>query len=292
MACGIYSFCVRMPLENSVKYLRLSLKYIMTLTVLSFLPGILLASEVKPAVIAMVNNIAISNVELSVLTDARSRHSTAQINADGTLSKAQHQKLIDDLVLAEVLVQEASKSGLDKLPRTVAEAAIQYKTLIGQMFIRQEIAKMHVSEEEIRQRYDAIPPQYKYGLRVINVTTQEAVNQIQEQLNAGAEFKTLSDSRIVMEEDKNGGWMGWLRSSQISPKHLEVVQNMNVETFTTTPVKYKAGWRFIYLEGKKELDKTPYKRARDWLRDEIQQIRVQALLTELRHKADVKFFKP
>jgi len=275
-----------------MKYLRSSLECITSLVVLSFLPGLLLAAEVKPTVIAMVNNVAISDAELSVLTEARSRHSMEQVSADGKLSKAQQQKLIDDLVLAEILVQEAGKIGLDKLPRTVAEAAIQYKTLIGQMFIRQEIAKMQVSEEEIRKRYNAIPPKYKYGLRIINATTQEAVNQIKEELNAGVEFKTVSDSYIIMEEDKNGGWLGWLRSSQINPQHLEAVRNLKVATFTATPVKTKTGWRFIYLEGKKELDNTPYERARDWLRDEIQQIRVQALLAELRQSANVQIYQP
>jgi len=284
------SLVVRMPEENNVKYLRSSLECITSLVILSFFPSILLATEINPVVIAMVNNVAINDAELLVLTEARSRHSMEQVSSDGSLSKAQKQKLIDDLVLAEILVQEAGKTGLDKLSRTVAEAAIQYKTLIGQMFLRQEIAKMQVSEEEIRQRYDAIPTKYKYGLRVINATTQEAVNEILEVLSTGTEFKTVSDSYVIMEEDKNGGWLGWLRSSQINPQHLEVVRNLKVATFTTTPLKTKTGWRFIYLEGKKELDKTPYDRSRDWLRDEIQQIRVQTLLAELRQNADVKFF--
>jgi len=268
------------------------MEYITSLIVLSFLPGILLAAEVNPAVIAMVNNVAVSDAELSVLIEARSRHSMEQVSENGELSKVQQQKLIDDLVLAEILVQEASKAGLDKLPRTVAEAAIQYKTLIGQMFLRQEIAKMQISEEEIRQRYEAIPLKYKYGLRVINATTQETVNQILEQLNAGAEFKAVADSYTALEEDKNGGWLGWLRSSQMNTQQLEAVRNLKVATFTATPAKTKAGWRFIYLEGKKELGKTPYDRSRDWLRDEIQQIRVQTLLAELRQKADIKLFQP
>jgi len=281
-----------MHVENSVKYLRSSLEYITFLVILSFLPGVLLAVEVKPAVIAMVNNVAISSAELSVLTEARSRHSMRPLSTDGKLSKTQQQKLIDDLVLAEILVQEAGKAGLDKLPRTVAEAAIQYKTLIGQMFLRQEIAKMQVSEEEVRKRYEAIPLKYKYGLRVINATTQEIVDQIREQLNAGVEFETVANNYTATEKDKNGGWLGWLRRSQINSQQLEVVKNMNVATFTSTPIKTKAGWRFIYLEGKKELDKTPYERSRDWLRDEIQQIRVQALLAKLRQSANVEVYQP
>jgi len=263
-----------------------------SLTVLTFLPGFLSAADESSSVIAMVNNVAISEAELTVLIKARSRHSMEQVSAGGKVSKVQQQKLIDDLVLAEILVQEASKTGLDKLPRTVAEAAIQYKTLLGQMFLRQEIAKMQVSEEEIRQRYEAIPPKYKYGLRVINATTEEMANQILKQLNAGAEFKTVANSSTIMEGNKNGGWLGWLRSSQIDPRHLEVVRNLKVATFTATPVKTKTGWRFIYLEGKKGLDNPPYERSRDWLRDEIQQIRVQALLAELRQNANVELFQP
>jgi len=281
-----------MPVENSVKRLKPSLKYITSLTILTFMPGLLFAVEASPDVVAMVNNVAISDAELSVLIEARSKHSMVNMSEDGKLSKAQQQKLIDDLVLAEILVQEASKTGLDKLPTTVAEAAIQYKTLLGQMFLREKVANMQVSEEEIRNRYDAIPAAFKYGLRTINVATQEEVAQLLMQLNAGAEFEILANSYTRENGKPDGGWLGWLRSGQMNVQQLEAVQNLKVATFTTEPVKTRAGWRLLYLEGKKELDKTPYNRSRDWLRDEIQQLRVQALLAELRQNADIEIFQP
>lgn len=246
--------------------------------------------------VASVNSIPISQLEYDTLVEARKTYLMGQsgVLESGieNLPKEIKQKLVDDLVLTELLAQEANKRGVDKLPRLLAEAAIQYKTLLGQTLIQEEIATMNISEEDIRQRYDAIPLKFKYGLRAINVTTQEEVDQVLTQLNAGAEFEALANSYTPENKKQDGGWLGWLRSSQMEPQQIEAVQSLKVATFTSVPVKTRAGWRFLYLEGRKELDKTPFNRARDWILNEIQQIRVQVLLAELRQNAVIEIFQP
>jgi len=42
------------------------------------------------------------------------------------------------------------------------------------------------------------------------------------------------------------------------------------------------------LEGKEALEKVPYSRARDWMLNEIQQTRVQSMLSKLRQQARIE----
>ena len=69
--------------------------------------------------VAIVNNIPISRIEFNTLVEARKTYLMGQPgvleNGIDNLPSEIKQKLLDDLVLTELLAQEANKRGVDKL---------------------------------------------------------------------------------------------------------------------------------------------------------------------------------
>ena len=174
----------------------------------------------------------------------------------------------------------------------VAEAAIQYKTLLGQTFIQEEIAQMTITEEEIRQRYDAIPLEYKYAVRHIKVNTVTEAEVILGQLNEGADFAQMASLYSNDATVNKKGWLGKLRLSQMDGDFAYAVQQLELYQFSPQPIKAGNHWRIIFLEGKEVIAKAPYSRVRDWMVNEIQQTRVQDMLTELRGNAQIETYEP
>ena len=279
--------------QNSI-YLALIAGLSITPFSLTVADGMSGSAEMDKNRVASVNSVPISQVEYDTLVEARKTYLMGQSgvveNGIENLPKEIKQKLVDDLVLTELLAQEANKRGVDKLPQLLAEAAIQYKTLLGQTLIQEEIATMNISEEEIRQRYDALPINYKYAVRHIKVKTEAEATTILEKLNKGADFAQMAGSFSIDAKVNKNGWLGHLRTSQMDAEFALAVKNLEVGRYSQTPIKTGSTWRVILLEGKKALDKAPYSRARDWMLNEIQQTRVQALLAELRQNADIEIY--
>ena len=259
---------------------------------LSFTGEQIEASAQYKNTVALVNDIPITQVEYDTLVEARKSYLMGQSavieNGIENLPKEIKQKLLDDLVLTELLAQEASKRGVDKLPGLLAEAAIQYKTLLGQTLIQEEIASMSISEEEIRQRYEAIPLSYKYAVRHIKVQTETEANTILALLNKGGDFVQLADKYSIDAKVNKNGWLGKLRLSQMDAGFASTVQQLEAGQYSQKAVNTGSTWRVILLEGKDVLEKAPYSRARDWMLNEIQQTRVQIMLAELRQQARIE----
>ena len=270
----------------------------------SVLSGDISGSAVAGDVVAMVNNVTISRAQFDVLAEARKAH----LSAPGTgldagakplleqspkqLPKDVQQKLVDDLVLTEMLAQEANKRGVNKLPRLLAEAEIQYKTLLGQTLIQEEIATMVISDDEIQQRYDAIPVSYKYGIRRIKVASEAQANTLLGELKNGADFSDMADAYSSDAKVNKGGWLGYLRLSQLGGDMAAAVQELKDGSYYHSPLKIGSDWALILLESKESQGKPPFDRAQEWLRSEIQQIRVQAMLSDLRQHARIELYVP
>jgi len=283
---------VKLLKNNNSKYF-VSLVGLLVVPVCLFFTGEQIeASLMSKNTVALVNDIPITQVEFNTLVEARKTYLMGQSavieRGIEDLPKEIKHKLLDDLVLTELLSQEAIKRGVDKLPSLLAEAAIQYKTLLGQTLIQEEIASMTISEEEVRQRYETIPLRYKYAIRHIKVQTEVEANTILEQLNKGADFVQMAGSHSIDAKVNKNGWLGSLRLSQMDANFASTVQQLEVGQYSRAPVNTGSTWRVILLEGKEALEKVPYSRARDWMLNEIQQTRVQSMLSELRQQARIE----
>ena len=151
---------------------------------------------------------------------------------------------------------------------------------------------MDISEEEIRQHYDAMPVKYKYGIRHIKVKSQDEANEILAELKKGADFTQLAEQYSTDLSMHNKGWLGYLRVSQMDSGLSSAAQSLQPGAFYHQPIQTGAAWRLVLLEGKQALDKTPYSRAKDWMLNEIQQTRVQNMLAELRQQAHIEIYVP
>ncbi len=101
---------------------------------------------------ARVNGSTISKDMLLMLSDSRSQGPLSALQQD-------QQQVLNDLITTELLSQEAIKHGTDAVPHHALELELARKTLLSQLYVKDFLDQLVISESEIKASYDAMKDQ-------------------------------------------------------------------------------------------------------------------------------------
>lgn len=203
-------------------------------------------------------------------------------------SIAVRQRIIDDLVLMELLVQQAREEGLDKRPEVVAGAELAQKTFLGQRFVELLAKRTVVSGDEIRERYQQLPEEPAYKIRHILVEDQLTALEIIAALENGASFEQLADRHSLDQNAAVGGSLGWQPSNQLMYPIADALESMQPGERSRKPIETAMGWHILQLEEKGSMPAMSFEEAKVWLRDDILNEKVRQQFEELRKKARIE----
>ena len=136
------------------------------------------------------------------------------------------------------------------------------------------------------ERFANADPQEEYNASHILVETeQEAIDLIAE-LQAGADFAALAQEHSTGPSGPNGGQLGWFGVGMMVPPFEEAVIAMQPETISA-PVQTQFGWHVIRLNEKRVLGIPTLDDVRADLADELNQLAIEAEISELMENAAV-----
>ena len=136
------------------------------------------------------------------------------------------------------------------------------------------------------ERFANADPQEEYNASHILVETeQEAIDLIAE-LQAGADFAALAQEHSTGPSGPNGGQLGWFGVGMMVPPFEEAVIAMQPETISA-PVQTQFGWHVIRLNEKRVLGVPTLDDVRADLADELNQLAIEAEISELMENAAV-----
>jgi peptidyl-prolyl cis-trans isomerase C len=207
------------------------------------------------------------------------------------LPAEQRTQLLDTLVRAEVVAQEAERDGTATKDETRALLDMARLQILQRAMAEQYLKDRPASDEELRAEYDlriAQLPKLRYRASHILVGTEDAAKQLIAQLQKGASFEQLARANSTDAGSKErGGDLDWFTPESMTPPFAEAVQKMKKGETTAAPVKTQFGWHVIRLTDTADNPPPPFESVKDRLGQMVQEKKFSAYVDTLLAKAKV-----
>jgi peptidyl-prolyl cis-trans isomerase C len=188
-----------------------------------------------------------------------------------TLTQAQKEEALDNLVRAELVVQQADKNGLTKQPQTLDMIELARMNAVEQAFSDNFVKENKPTEAELRKEYDVQIkrlPDTEYHVSHILVSNQDAANKIIADLSKGAKFDDLAKKNSSDSSKDQGGDLGWTTKDRMVKPFADAMVALKPGEYTHTPVQTQYGWHVIKLIDTRPLNPPAY----DAVKDRVEQI--------------------
>jgi peptidyl-prolyl cis-trans isomerase C len=206
------------------------------------------------------------------------------------------EKLVDELVQREVLVQDAAQKKLDQTPEVVAQLDAAKKAILTQASLQNYLKANPVTDAEIKAEYDKQTGNgngTEYKASHILVKTEDEAKKMIADLDKGAKFADLANKHSLdAKESKNGGDLGWFSPSQMVAPFSEAVAKLEKGKYSKAPVQTQFGWHVIKLEDTRKQTPPPLEAIKGQLSPMLQRQKVQTMVENLRKQAKVEIFLP
>ncbi len=163
--------------------------------------------------------------------------------------------LVDQLVLEELLVQEANKQKLADDPQVKQQMEMVQRNLLASTVVRKMLSANAPSEEAIKKEYDTAVAAMKgkeYKASHILVDSEEKAKEIIAELKKGGKFADLAKAKSSDSSAANGGDLGWFSPSMMVPPFAQAVAKLEKGKYSEQPVQTPFGWHVILLEDTRE----------------------------------------
>lgn len=244
----------------------------------------------KEDAIASVNGQYISKKTLEDLEKDLAQRSQGQAPA------FPKEKLVDELVQREVLVQDAITKKLDQSPEVVAQLDAAKKAILTQASLQSYLKTNPITDAEIKKEYEskvggANGTEYKAS-HILVKTEDEAKKMIAE-LDKGGKFAKLANKHSLdAKESQNGGDLGWFSPSQMVAPFSEAVAKLEKGKYTKTPIQTQFGWHVILSEDSRKQTAPPLEAVKEQLTPMLQRQKIQTMVENLRKQAKVEILLP
>ena len=210
-------------------------------------------------------------------------------NTEYALSEDEQQQRImktaKDLVVTELLAQEASRLKIDQLPTVITELEMARKTLLAQLLVQKIMQDVQVDDAQLIKRYEQQEALTMYRFKVWNSKHQEEAEHILKTLKSASG----SDSEAYLAQANE---TAWVLIDDVDPALRDEVKQLPVGGFASKPSNRGQAWQIIQLIDKNTLEKRPFEEERDILRSEIIKAELDKEITKLLKNATIKVHKP
>ncbi|WP_166256458.1 peptidylprolyl isomerase [Marinobacter salicampi] len=234
-----------------------------------------------PGVFATVNGTALSvNLYHFLLGSREQESSERQAYDEGFDAQRHRQQTAKDLVMTELLAQEAARLGMKDSERVKAELAMAEKTLLAQLYVRKLMDSIEIDESRIRQAYDRKREQVMYRFMIWQTPDQDKATAILDSMKTGKGENAHEPAPIETP---------WLRAVDIAPEVDEIVRRLDVNEFAQAPVFQDGFWKVVQVIDKQVMAKQSYEEERGMIRSELVHQKLDEKLEELAEGAAIVF---
>lgn len=254
-------------------------------TLLAIAFGLLLpTAQAADGVAATVNGKPIKQSLMDfIIKDANTRGQKVDDNTRAVV--------LNKLISSELVLQEAQKQGLDKKPEYQAREELLRRELLVNTYIESYIKKNPVDEAATKAEYEKFKKQLgdkEYNARHILVASEAEAKDIIAQLAKGGDFAKLAKEKTKDTGSKDkGGDLGWFPPTSMVKPFSDAVTRLQKGLYTTVPVQTQFGWHVIKLEDTRPLQVPAYDKIKSDLQKQVQQRKLEKMLSDLREKAKV-----
>ena len=208
----------------------------------------------------------------------------------GDLTDEQRTQLLDNLVRAEVIAQQAGKDGLDKSKDTSALLELTRLNVLQQAVTSNYLKDRKPTDQEVRTEYESEVsnlPKTEYHAKHILVATDVFAQKVIDRLQKGDKFDEVARRESMDPSKENGGDLGWFTPDRMDKNFSDAVLALKPGEFTKTPVHTQFGWHVIQLVETRDVAAPPFDNVRQRLEQVVQAKRFKSYADELMRNAKV-----
>jgi peptidyl-prolyl cis-trans isomerase C len=203
-------------------------------------------------------------------------------------------KLVEELIQRELLIQDALQKQLDKTPETIERLTEARNSLLTQAALQNFLKSNPITDAEIQAEYDSklgsVGSEYK--ARHILVKTEDEAKALIAELDKGADFAEMAKTKSTGPSGPQGGDLGWFSPDRMVAPFSEAVIAMEDGQYTKEPVETQFGWHVILREESRAQTPPPLEEVKEQIRPMLQRQKVQSMMENLRSQASVEILIP
>lgn len=198
----------------------------------------------------------------------------------------------ENLIMREVLVQEAEKKKLNALPAVKNQMEISRRNILIRALMNDFVSKNPVSDADVKKEYDRLKASAgdtEYLVSHILVKTENEAKAIIEQLKNGRPFNELAKEKSIDQPTAaKGGDLGWSAPHVYVDPFAQALVKLKKGEFTQEPVQSSFGYHIIMLQDTRALQFPSLEELKPGITQGIQEKRWEAFTQNLRQKAKIK----
>lgn len=204
-------------------------------------------------------------------------------------------EMLETMVIRELILQQATKDGLDKGPEMEEKLQDLKKRLVVESFLKKKVeTESKVTDDDLKKFYTQNQDKFKAGEQVkashILLKTEKEAKEILAKIKAGENFEELAKSNSVDSSASKGGDLGWFGKGSMVPAFEKAALALK-EGQVSDVVKSDFGYHIIKLTGKRAAGIRPLEEVKDQIKGAImpgkQQEVFQKIKEELKQAAKI-----
>ena len=254
------------------------------------LPLLVAASLAVAALTAEAQNLA--KVNGVAIPSARADAMVKELATQGRSDSPQLRQMVrDELINREIMMQEANRIGLAKLPEVAVQLEAARQSVMVRAYLQEQFKKTPITEVEIQGEYDRIRKEQaatEYRARHILVKGEDEARAIIARLKGGAKFEELAKVSDDPGSKEKGGDLDWATAATFVPEFSKAMTSLKKGETVDAPVKTQFGFHVIRLDDVREAKIPPVNEVKPQIAQQLQRQRIEKILAELRGKAKVE----
>lgn len=198
----------------------------------------------------------------------------------------------EELINREIILQEATRSGLTKKPELQSELELVRQTAIVQAYLRDWVRQHPVGEAEVQKEYERARAQTgttEYKARHILVSSEDEAKKLIAEIRKGAKFEELAQKSSMDEGTRpRGGDLNWNVPGIFDKAFADAMIKLEKGKMTEAPIRTRFGFHIIRLDDVRAVEFPPLAQVKPQIQQRLTQQRIDGLIRELRGKAKVE----
>lgn len=197
-------------------------------------------------------------------------------------------EMLDTMVIRELILQKASKDGLDKGPELEEKLQELKKRLIVESFLKKKVeTDAKISDADLKKFYDQNIEKFKTGEQIrashILVKNEQTAKDILAQIRKGANFEELARKNSVDSSAAKGGDLGWFNKGAMVPVFEKAALALK-EGQVSDVVKSDFGFHIIKLTGKRPAGTRPFEEVKDQIKAALMPSKQQEIFQKIKEE--------
>ena len=202
-------------------------------------------------------------------------------------------RIKDDLVLREIMAQEAEARGVQGSPGYAQQMELARQSIMIRELFNDFQKKNPVTDADVKAEYDKVKAENsgkEYRARHILVEKEADAKALIEQIKKGGDFAELAQAKSKDPgSGKNGGDLDWSNPGSYVPEFSKAMVALKKGELTQVPVKTQFGYHIIKLEDTREANFPPMDQVKPQIEQQIKERKLMAFRDELKKKAKTDY---